>query len=100
MYVCRDRLVQNPPTKFYQEYYQCHPDQMDTLTSSFGVVAGNMSIVLPIALALLLILRLLDKVPMEDVYTEEEEETTAARMLAEMLLRLRDKRPRCCKTAS
>ena len=94
--VCRDRLVQNPPVKFYQDYYQCYPSPSSTLLSSFGVAAGNLSIALPIALALLLplvylLLKCMDKVPLEDVYTEEEE-ATAAKMLAGMLLRLRDKR--------
>eukprot|EP01035_Chromulina_nebulosa_P023579 gene23579-30573_t len=70
--------------------------QSATLISSLGVAAGNMSIALPIALAVLLplvylLLRCMDKVPMEDVYTEEEE-ATATRMIAGMLLRLRDKR--------
>ena len=96
MYVCRDRLECDPPVKFFQEYYQCRPDRTTTLIASLGVAAGNMSVALPIALALLLPLvylplRYLDKVPMEDVYTEEEE-AAAVRMLAGMLLRLRDKR--------
>lgn len=96
MVLYRDLLVQNPPVKFYQDYYTCHNDPLSSLQAAMGVAAGNTSVVVPIILAMLLpfvflLLRVLDKVPLEDIYNEDDE-AAAAKMLAGMLLRLRDKR--------
>jgi hypothetical protein len=92
----RDRLVQNPPVKFYQDYYTCHNDPRSTMQSAMGVAAGNTSLVIPFVLAVFLplvflLLRCADKVPLEELY-DEDDEATAAKVLTGMLLRLRDKR--------
>ena len=82
--------------KFYQDYFTCNPDTLSTVQAAVGVAAGNMSVTVPIALAILLplvflLLQCLDKVPMEDVYSEEDEEE-ALKVVAGMMLRLRDGR--------
>ena len=60
------------------------------------MAAGNMSVTVPIVLAILLplaflFLQWLDKVPLMDVYNKEDEEA-ALQVVAGMMLRLRDRR--------
>ena len=85
-----------PPTKFYQDYFTCKPDTLSTVQAAVGVASGNLSVTVPIVLAILLplvflLLQCLDKVPMKDVYGKEDEEK-ALQVVAGMMLRLRDRR--------
>jgi len=64
--------------------------------AAVGVASGNLSVTVPIVLAILLplvflLLQCLDKVPMKDVYGKEDEEK-ALQVVAGMMLRLRDRR--------
>lgn len=95
-FVNRKLLADNPPAKFNQDYYTCHPDTLSTLQAAVGVAAGNMSVTAPIVLAILLplaffFLKWLDKIPLQDIYSKEDEEA-ALQVVAGMMLRLRDRR--------
>ena len=89
-------LVDKPPAKFYQDYYTCYPDTLSTVQAAVGVAAGNMYVTVPIVLAILLPLAflvlqwLVDKVPLKDAYSKEDE-AAALQVVAGMMLRLRDR---------
>ena len=88
--------MDTPPVKFYQDFYTCKPDPLTTAQAALGVASGNLSVTVPIVLAILLplvflLLQCLDKVPLEDIYGKEDEEK-ALQVVAGMMLRLRDRR--------
>jgi len=86
--------VDNPPTKFFEDYYTCKPDSLTTLQTAAGVASGNTSLTLPYAVFLFLplvyyILLQLQQVPPPEEYTADEK-ATASDVLQTILLRLRD----------
>jgi len=89
-----ENLVQEPPTKFYENYYTCYPNSLTTLQTAAGVAQGNTAIVLPFVVFLLLplvyfILFQLQQIPPPEEYTAEEK-AAAADVLQTIMLRLRD----------
>jgi hypothetical protein len=93
-YYFRDKIVQKPPTKFYEDYYTCKPNALITLQTAAGVASGNSSLALPFVVFLLmpfiyLILRQLRQLPPPEEYSAEDK-ANAADVLHTIMLRLRD----------
>jgi hypothetical protein len=94
-FVFRSQLIETPFTTLVQKYQQCNPVPSSTLQSQIGIQVGNLSLVMPGIIALMMILIALYKkvnhIDIPTAYTSKEKEE-ALDALVTTLLYVRDGR--------
>jgi hypothetical protein len=88
--VCRTKLYNEPYAPLNQKYQQCTNDEFQTAVNQAGIAIGNVQIVAPICIILLLLLTYLHKwwhkVPLDESYSKGEKESALDAYAMSLLL--------------